>query len=88
MSEDIELGPEQSQEIVEPSEKQLQETRQVTADEAPYHTYKLGTKKLIVLIISAVGTLSGLSSNIYFPAQAQLSKVASTFVIHGGWYRY
>lgn len=45
--------------------------------EAPYHVFTPGMKRFIVFIASAVATLSGLSSNIYFPVQEDIAVVSS-----------
>jgi hypothetical protein len=43
--------------------------------EPPYHVFSLAKKKQLVYIISLAGLFSPLSSNIYFPALGQISKV-------------
>jgi hypothetical protein len=48
-----------------------------TSDEAPYHVFTPGMKNFIVFNVSAVAALSGLSSNIYFPVQEDISVVSS-----------
>lgn len=45
--------------------------------ERPYHVFNTAMKMFIVFNVSAVATLSGLSSNIYFPAQQDISVVGS-----------
>jgi hypothetical protein len=47
------------------------------SDEAPYHVFTPGVKNFIVFNVSAVAALSGLSSNIYFPVQEDISVVSS-----------
>lgn len=46
-----------------------------TSGEEPYHMFTPGMKAFIVFNVSAVAALSGLSSNIYFPAQQDISVV-------------
>lgn len=41
----------------------------------PYHVFSLSKKKQLVYIVSLAGLFSPLSSNIYFPALGQISKV-------------
>ncbi|KAM7186947.1 major facilitator superfamily transporter [Naviculisporaceae sp. PSN 640] len=43
-------------------------------DNQPYHVYAKGQKWFLIVIISAAGLFSGLSSNIYFPAMDEISK--------------
>jgi hypothetical protein len=43
--------------------------------EPPYHIFTLAKKKQMVYIVSLAGLFSPLSSNIYFPALGQISKV-------------
>jgi hypothetical protein len=43
--------------------------------EPPYHVFSLAKKKQLVYIVSLAGLFSPLSSNIYFPALGQISKV-------------
>jgi hypothetical protein len=43
--------------------------------EPPYHVFSLSKKKQLVYIVSLAGLFSPLSSNIYFPALGQISKV-------------
>lgn len=43
--------------------------------EPPYHVFTLAKKKQLVYIVSAAAIFSPLSSNIYFPALVQISKV-------------
>jgi hypothetical protein len=43
--------------------------------EPPYHVFTLAMKKQLVYIVSAAAIFSPLSSNIYFPALGQISKV-------------
>lgn len=43
--------------------------------EPPYHIFTLARKKQMVYIVSLAGLFSPLSSNIYFPALGQISKV-------------
>jgi hypothetical protein len=47
------------------------------SDEAQYHVFTPGMKAFIVFNVSAVAALSGLSSNIYFPVQEDISAVGS-----------
>lgn len=42
----------------------------------PYHVFTPAMKNFIVFNVSAVAALSGLSSNIYFPAQQDISVVS------------
>jgi len=44
--------------------------------EPPYHVFSLAKKKQMVYIVSLAGLFSPLSSNIYFPALGQISKVS------------
>lgn len=44
--------------------------------EIPYHVFGRHTKLTLVLIVSATASLSGLSSNIYFPAMEEVSNVS------------
>ena len=46
-----------------------------TSGGEPYHVFTPGMKAFIVFNVSAVAALSGLSSNIYFPAQQDISVV-------------
>jgi hypothetical protein len=46
--------------------------------EPPYHVFSLVKKKQMVYIVSLAGLFSPLSSNIYFPALGQISKVSKT----------
>ena len=41
----------------------------------PYHVFSASKKKQLVYIVSLAGLFSPLSSNIYFPALGQISKV-------------
>lgn len=41
----------------------------------PYHIFTLAKKKQLVYIVSLAGLFSPLSSNIYFPALGQISRV-------------
>ena len=50
-------------------------TRTESSSEKPYHVFTPRMKSFVVLIVSAVAALSGLSSNIYFPAQQDISIV-------------
>lgn len=43
--------------------------------EPPYHIFTLARKKQMVYIVSLAGLFSPLSSNIYFPALGQISRV-------------
>lgn len=43
--------------------------------EPPYHVFSLAQKKKLVYIISLAALFSPLSSNIYFPALGEISKV-------------
>jgi hypothetical protein len=43
----------------------------------PYHIFTLAKKKQLVYIVSLAGLFSPLSSNIYFPALGQISRVIS-----------
>ena len=43
--------------------------------EPPYHVFSLAKKKQLVYIVSLAGLFSPVSSNIYFPALGQISKV-------------
>jgi len=43
--------------------------------EPPYHIFTLSKKKQMVYIVSLAGLFSPLSSNIYFPALGQISRV-------------
>ena len=45
--------------------------------EPPYHVFSLAKKKQMVYIVSLAGLFSPLSSNIYFPALGQISKVGT-----------
>jgi len=45
----------------------------------PYHVFSRAQKKNIVYIISLAGLFSPLSSNIYFLALGQISRVRMTF---------
>jgi hypothetical protein len=49
----------------------------ITSGEEPYHVFTPGMKAFIVFNASAVAALSGLSSNIYFPAQQDISVVCT-----------
>jgi hypothetical protein len=55
----------------------MRRRRTLAADKGakPYHVFTPGMKNFIVLVVSAVAALSGLSSNIYFPAQQDISIV-------------
>jgi len=44
--------------------------------EPPYHVFSLAKKRQLVYIVSLAGLFSPLSSNIYFPALGQISKVS------------
>lgn len=46
-------------------------------EQAPYHVFTSTMKNWIVFNVSAVAALSGLSSNIYFPAQENISVVGA-----------
>jgi hypothetical protein len=46
-----------------------------TTIEVPYHVFNRSMKAFIVCNVSAVAALSGLSSNIYFPAQEDIATV-------------
>jgi hypothetical protein len=48
--------------------------------EPPYHVFSLAKKKQMVYIVSLAGLFSPLSSNTYFPALGQISKVRILFV--------
>jgi hypothetical protein len=48
-----------------------------SSGEESYHVFTPGMKAFIVFNVSAVAALSGLSSNIYFPAQQDISVVCS-----------
>jgi hypothetical protein len=48
--------------------------------EPPYHVFSLAKKKQMVYIVSLAGLFSPLSSNIYFPALGQISKVSKTLM--------
>jgi MFS family permease len=50
-------------------------TRTESSSEKPYHVFTPRMKSFVVLVVSAVAALSGLSSNIYFPAQQDISIV-------------
>lgn len=41
----------------------------------PYHVFTSGQKWRVVVLVSAAGLFSGLSSNIYFPALDLIAKV-------------
>lgn len=43
----------------------------------PYHIFTLAKKKQLVYIVSLAGLFSPLSSNIYFPALGQISRVSN-----------
>jgi hypothetical protein len=43
-----------------------------------YHIFTPRQKWSLIFIISAAGLFSGLSSNIYFPAETQIAKVSQT----------
>jgi hypothetical protein len=43
-----------------------------------YHIFTSRQKWSLVFVISAAGLFSGLSSNIYFPAEAQIAQVNQT----------
>lgn len=51
----------------------------------PYHVFTLAKKKQMVYIVSLAGLFSPLSSNIYFPALGQISRVCpiSTDMLSG-----
>jgi hypothetical protein len=49
-----------------------------TQPEPPYHVFSLAKKKQMVYIVSLAGLFSPLSSNIYFPALGQISKVSAS----------
>jgi hypothetical protein len=51
--------------------------------EPPYHVFSPAKKKQMVYIVSLAGLFSPLSSNIYFPALGQISKVSTTFKLCG-----
>lgn len=42
----------------------------------PYHVFSKGQKRLLVAIIGLAGLFSGLSSNIYFPAQDLIARAS------------
>jgi len=46
--------------------------------EPPYHVFSRSKKKQLVYIVSLAGLFSPLSSNIYFPALGQISRVCSS----------
>jgi len=50
--------------------------------EPPYHVFSLAKKKQLVYIVSLAGLFSPLSSNIYFPALGQISKVSRLLYHH------
>jgi len=54
------------------SEKQL--------PEPPYHVFTLEKKRQMVYVVSLAGLFSPLSSNIYFPALGQISRVSEPAV--------
>ncbi len=51
------------------------EKQQQQLPEPPYHVFSLAQKKRMVYIVSLAGLFSPLSSNIYFPALGQISRV-------------
>lgn len=52
-------------------------TQQHGVQEPPYHVFGPRLKGFLVFIVSLVATLSGLSTNIYFPAQLKISEVST-----------
>jgi hypothetical protein len=51
--------------------QQLASALELTEPEVPYHVLSKVKKVLVVSLVSTTATLSGLSSNVYFPAQEQ-----------------
>lgn len=62
----------------EQDDNQQQEEEQ--AVELPYHTFSKFAKALIIVMVSSSAMLSGLSSNIYFPAQQDIANVSGHIV--------
>jgi len=52
------------------------EMRLSTQPEKPYHVYTSNQRWMVVILISAAGLFSGLSSNIYFPSLDAIAKVS------------
>lgn len=50
----------------------------------PYHVFSKGQKRLLVAIIGLAGLFSGLSSNIYFPAQDLIARVSKFSAVSSG----
>jgi hypothetical protein len=46
-----------------------------TTIEAPYHVFTQGMKAFVVCNVSAIAALSGLLSNVHFPAQEDIATV-------------
>jgi hypothetical protein len=44
--------------------------------EPPYHVFSSRKKKCLMYLVSVAGIFSSLSSNIYFPALGQISRVS------------
>lgn len=61
------------------SEKR-QSVEEILKPDPPYHIFTLAKKKQMVYIVSLAGLFSPLSSNIYFPALGQISRVSFDFV--------
>lgn len=57
------------------SSQQQHQKNKPEHSEPPYHVFTPGLKTFLVFLVSAIAALSGLSSNIYFPAQEDISIV-------------
>jgi hypothetical protein len=68
-----------------PSERHFSSTSAYSLEkklpEPPYHVFSLAKKKQMVYIVSLAGLFSPLSSNIYFPALGQISKVSTLLML-------
>lgn len=57
----------------------IQQIAHPERSENPYHVFNSAMKTFLVVNVSAVATLSGLSSNVYFPAQEDISAVGAKY---------
>lgn len=72
---DLERDSNDKTSFVEPGDGK-NEVRLSIQPEKPYHVYTSSQKWMVVVLISAAGLFSGLSSNIYFPSLDAIAKVS------------